>query len=225
MRKWPRSAPIALVLVAALAFAVVACNGDDDDAPTAATSAPTQVATSAPTVAATATATASPAPADDHADEHEERHLTAAVASISLDGKMDDWADIEGMDVHLTAIPEEFREEASAAADMTATLKVATDGANIYVLVAIADGFNYDPENHRLSPALGVQWAIDADAGPHMGTTAPDFDTSAGMVDIWHWELDCPPGELSGGTFPSGNDPECNLDDEYASLTDEREDD
>ncbi len=123
------------------------------------------------------------------------------------------------------AIPEEFREDPTAGEDVTATLKVATDGANIYVLVAVPDGFSFDIENHRLSPALGVQWAVDADAGAHMGTEGPDFDTSTGMVDIWHWELDCAPGALSGGSFPSGNDPECNLDDEYATLTDEREDD
>ncbi|MEE8421752.1 MAG: ethylbenzene dehydrogenase-related protein, partial [Dehalococcoidia bacterium] len=132
---------------------------------------------------------------------------------------------IPGIQVPMTAIPEEFREEASAGEDVTATLKVATDGANIYVLVAVPDTFSYNVENHRLSPAIGVQFAIDAGAGAHMGTEAPDFDTSTGMVDIWHWELDCGPGELSGGSFPTGNDPDCNLDDEYATLTDEREDD
>ncbi|MEE9198713.1 MAG: ethylbenzene dehydrogenase-related protein [Dehalococcoidia bacterium] len=46
------------------------------------------------------------------------------------------------------------------------------------------------------------------------------------MVDIWHWELDCGPGELSGGNdAPSGNDPDCNFDDEYSTTPEEREDD
>ena len=145
--------------------------------------------------------------------------------TISLDGQMDDWASVPGVQVPLSAIPEEFREQDTAAADVTATLKVATDGANIYVLVAVPDGFSYDPEDHRLSPALGVEWPIDAGATPQMAATGSDLTGSSGMVDIWHWELDCAPGALSGGTFPTGNDPDCNLDDEYATDTEEREDD
>ena len=59
-----------------------------------------------------------------------------------------------------------------------------------------------------------------------MGTTEDDQDTSLGMVDIWHWELDCGPGLVSGGNdTPSGNDPDCNLDDEYSTTPEEREDD
>lgn len=47
-----------------------------------------------------------------------------------------------------------------------------------------------------------------------------------GLVDIWHWELDCGPGEVAGGGgIPGGNDPNCNLDDEYATTPEEREDD
>jgi hypothetical protein len=91
--------------------------------------------------------------------------------------------------------------------------------------VAVPDGYDYDPDNHRRSPALGVEWQIDAAATPQMASTGDDLTESSGMVDIWHWELDCGPGELSGGTFPTGNDPDCNLDDEYATLNDEREDD
>ncbi len=213
---WRRYATVALASMAALSLAVVGCTGDDEEEV-----APTQVATQVATSAPTATAAAA---AGDH-DEERELHLTAAVASISLDGKMDDWADIEGIEVPLEAIDEEFREDPTTGEDVTVTLKVATDGANIYVLVAVPDGYDYDPENHRLSPALGVEWLIDDGAGPGMGAKAPDYKESGGMVDIWHWELDCPPGELSGGVFASGNDPDCNLDDEYATLTDEREDD
>jgi hypothetical protein len=127
--------------------------------------------------------------------------------------------------VPLKPIPDELNEEGSSAQPVTATLKIATDGSNIYVLVAVPDGYDHDPENHRLSPALGVQWLIDDGAGLGMGAKAPDYEESGGMVDIWHWELDCGPGEISGGVFSSGNDPDCNLDDEYATLTDEREDD
>ena len=210
---------LVLLVIAALALALAACTGDDEDEATAtATQAPTQVATSAPTTAATATA----APTEDAGMV---RTLQAGAATIVLDGQMDDWASVPGIEVPLTAIPEDYREDASAAGDFTATLKVATDGANVYVLMAVPDGFNYDPADHRLSPAIGVEWQIDDGATPQMGSTGDDLSESSGMVDIWHWELDCAPGAMSGGSYETGNDPLCNLDDEYATLNDEREDD
>jgi hypothetical protein len=46
------------------------------------------------------------------------------------------------------------------------------------------------------------------------------------MVDIWHWELDCGPGELSGGQgVPGGDDEACNMDDEFSTTPEMREDD
>ena len=210
---------LVLLVIGAFALALVACTGDDEAEPTA-TKAPTQVATSAPTTAATAAPTA--APTDEPVDM---KTLQAGAATISLDGKMDDWADVPGIEVPLSAIPEDYREEETASEDHTATLKVATDGVNVYVLVAVADGYDFVLEDHHLSPALGVEWQIEDGATPQMGSTGDDLKTSSGMVDIWHWELDCLYGEISGGTFVTGNDPRCNLDDEYATLNDEREDD
>jgi hypothetical protein len=64
-----------------------------------------------------------------------------------------------------------------------------------------------------------------------MGTTDKDQDTSLGKVDIWHRELDCGPGAIQGGGgiqangVSGGNDPPCNLDDEYSTTPTEREDD
>jgi hypothetical protein len=67
---------------------------------------------------------------------------------------------------------------------------------------------------------------IDQPAGPHMGSGDEDFEQGLGMVDLWHWELECGPGELSGGGEPGdGNDPDCNLDDEFATDPEERDDD
>ncbi len=40
------------------------------------------------------------------------------------------------------------------------------------------------------------------------------------MADIWFRQLDCGPGEVSGG-----NGPACNLDDEYATTLKDLEDD
>lgn len=65
-----------------------------------------------------------------------------------------------------------------------------------------------------------------------MGATDDDEETSLGMVDIWHWELECAAGEVSGGATSGpgegsdpGNDEVCNFDDEWATAPETREDD
>jgi hypothetical protein len=65
---------------------------------------------------------------------------------------------------------------------------------------------------------------IDEAAPAHMGVEEKDLEASLGVVDIWHWELDCGPGEMTGGG-DTGDDPECNFDDEYAPNPGDREDD
>ncbi|MFQ5473416.1 MAG: ethylbenzene dehydrogenase-related protein, partial [Dehalococcoidia bacterium] len=110
--------------------------------------------------------------------------------------------------------------------DLSATVKVAIDDQNIYVLYEIDDDYDFDPADHSFSAAMGVMFLIDSAAGPHMGADDPDLETGLGMVDIWHWELDCAAGVTSGGGDPgSGNDPNCNLDDEFATDPETREDD
>jgi hypothetical protein len=39
---------------------------------------------------------------------------------------------------------------------------------------------------------------IDSAAPPTMGVKVEDLETSLGVVDIWHWELDCGAGQMSG---------------------------
>ncbi len=110
--------------------------------------------------------------------------------------------------------------------DIEADLRVAIDSERIYVLMEVPDDYDFVPDNHKLAAAIGVMFRIDEPAAPHMGTTEEDQDTSLGKVDIWHWELDCGPGALSGGNdIASGNDPDCNMDDEYSTTPEEREDD
>lgn len=217
MRIWGTRAAVAVLALLVLAVGSACSGGDDDDETATPTATQTVVATPSSTSTPAATPTGTPVDVT--------RTLEAGVASISLDGDSSDWAAIDGIAVPLSAIPEDYREDPTAAEDVTATLKVATDGANVYVLIEVPDGYDYDPENHRRSPAIGVEWQIDDGATPQMGATGDDLSDSSGLVDIWHWELDCGPGVLSGGSFPSGNDPLCNLDDEYATLSDEREDD
>jgi cytochrome c553 len=153
----------------------------------------------------------------------------AAPAGLTIDGDRSDWADIDGLELELRQfdIPAgsdwEFDGEVAPKA---ALMKVATDANNIYVLIEVEDSFDYVAGDRGLSPALGVMFQIEAVAGPHMGATDDDIETGVGMVDIWHWQLDCAAGTLSGGGDPGdGNDPDCNLDDEYATDPEERDDD
>ena len=143
-----------------------------------------------------------------------------------MDGDTSDWDDIQGATIGMQQILLLPDSDFGPVDNLDVTLKVATDGERLYVLMEVPDDYDYNPEDHKLSPAIGVMFRIDDPAAPHMGTTEEDQDTSLGKVDIWHWELDCGPGEMSGGNeAPSGNDPDCNLDDEWSTTPEEREDD
>jgi hypothetical protein len=158
--------------------------------------------------------------------------FTAASATITVDGDTSDWSDIEGATVNLEQIRLENLPPAVAAEmdfdpvePVDVTFKVASDDENLYVLVEVPGGFVYNPDDHNLSASIAVMFRIDSPAAPHMGAEEPDLDDSLGMVDIWHWELDCAAGEASGGGTGTGDDPECNLDDEYSTTPERREDD
>jgi hypothetical protein len=158
--------------------------------------------------------------------------FTAASATITVDGDTSDWSDIEGATVNLEQIRlENLPPEVAAEIDfdpvdpVDVTFKVAADAENLYVLLEVPGAFVYDAANHNLSPSVAVMFRIDPPAAPHMGAEEPELDDSLGMVDIWHWELDCAAGEASGGGTGTGDDPECNLDDEYSTTPERREDD
>jgi hypothetical protein len=161
-------------------------------------------------------------------EEHHEDadlHLEAAMATISVDGDDSDWSAIDGIDLTLKPIEGEDIEEKDA------TVKVATDGSQLFVLFIVEDDYDWDADDAHLSGSPSVMWLIDSGAGPHMGTEAEGEQSSyesLGMVDIWHWELECGPGEQQGGAVSaadSGNDPGCNFDDEWATDPETREDD
>ncbi|MFQ5382120.1 MAG: ethylbenzene dehydrogenase-related protein [Dehalococcoidia bacterium] len=155
--------------------------------------------------------------------------LTAATASPTVDGDNADWAGVQGVNITLEQfeIPAGTDWEFNGQVDpKNGTLKVATDDNNIYVLLEVQDTFDYVADDHKMSPAVGIMFQIDGAAGPHMGADDPDYEAGLGMVDIWHWELDCAIGAVSGGgDAGSGDDPDCNLDDEYATDPETREDD
>ena len=226
-----------LFVVGALTVLAAACGGND------ATPTPRPAAT--PTVAPTAVPTAAPsstpaASVDEHedSDEHEdgdehgeEVSLIAAAASITVDGDTSDWDAVAGASINLQQIKGTPGREWGELPDQDATLKVAVDSENVYVLLEVPDDYDYNPDDHHLSPAMAVMFLIDPAAAPHMGAEEDDQKTSLGMVDMWHWELDCAPGEQSGGGaiepggVSGGNDPPCNMDDEYSTTPTEREDD
>lgn len=161
----------------------------------------------------------------EHGEEHEVRTIEAPAATIAVDGDTADWADIAGLEVTLEAIQGQEVEPRAA------SVKVAHDDQYVYVLFEVNDDYNWDAEDAHLSGSSALMWAIDEGAGEHMGAEEPARNVSLGMVDIWHWELDCPLGEQSGGAVHDpgdgdpGNDGGCNFDDEWATIPDEREDD
>jgi hypothetical protein len=155
--------------------------------------------------------------------------LQAGSATIAVDGDNSDWASIPGLTVPMEQIeipPGADWDAPGPLGPINAVVKAATNTSNIYVLLEVPDDYDLDPADHNLSAALGVMFRIDQPAGPHMGADGTDVETGLGMVDIWHWELDCGAGVMSGTGDPgSGNDPDCNLDDEYATDPETREDD
>ncbi len=221
-----RNAAMLFVLLLAagvLALAAAACGGGDGDAEPTATQPP--AATEVPPTTAPATTTGAESPVH----EAEEIAFDAASATITVDGNDSDWAGIEGTTVTLEQI------EIPAGVDwdepgpldpIDVVLKVATDTDNVYVLLEVPDDYDFVADDHGLSAAMAIMFPVEVEAGPHMGAVDDDLEVGLGMVDIWHWELDCGPGELSGGGgIAGGDDPSCNLDDEYATDPEEREDD
>jgi hypothetical protein len=219
---------IAFVLVGlavGLLMVSAACgDGGDKEEPTATVPAATA------TEAGTTSETPSPSTVGDIA-------IDAASATITVDGDTSDWDSIEGVTVPLKQIDideldpvqvQDMEIDIGPLPPIDATLKVAVDENNIYVLMEVPDGFDYNPDplQHNFSAAIAVMYRIDEAATAHMGVEEEDLEKSLGFVDLWHWELDCAAGAMSGGGDPgSGDDPDCNLDDEYAPNPEDREDD
>jgi hypothetical protein len=222
-----RTALILLVTAAAAMALAMACGGGDEKEST-----PSPAAEASPTEGAAVTPTAG----DGHV-EISDIAVDVASATITVDGDDSDWDSIEGATVPLKQINideldpvqvQDLEIDIGELPPVDSTLKVATDEENIYVLLEVPDAFDYNPDplQHNFSAALAVMFQIDEAAPAHMGVDEEDLEASFGVVDIWHWELDCGPGEMTGGGVAgSGDDPECNFDDEYAPNPEDREDD
>jgi hypothetical protein len=162
--------------------------------------------------------------------------IDAAQVPITIDGDASDWADVEATvltleQLDLSLLPPGQADEIDFGLldPIDVQFKVANDADNIYMLVEVPTAYDYggSADLHKFSPALAVQSKIVPEAAAHMGSPEDDLFVSLGMVDIWHWELDCGPGELSGGqgVTGTGNDEACNFDDEYSTTPEKREDD
>lgn len=193
-------------LLAVLAVALAAC-GDSDDTDSA---------------------------EDDSSTTTEQSQHTDTVRSLDapqsdtivVDGDSSDWAAITGLEMTLEAIAGEVVDPHDA------TVKIAQDNDNVYVLLEVDDDYDWDATDLHLSGSIAIQWAIESEAAAHMGAEDFDRETSLGMVDLWHWELECGAGVASGGATSGpgadhdpGNDEACNFDDEFATTPEDREDD
>ena len=217
---------VLLVAASLLALAAAACSGGDDDDPD-----PT--ATGAPVATDVPQPTTGPAPTTSPDISGAEIAFDAASATITLDGNSTDWDAIEGATVTLkqfelppgVTFSDLDWDEPNPVDPIDVVLKVAVDAENIHVLFEVPDDYDFDPADHGLTASPNIMFMIDPEAGAHMGTADDDFTASLGMVDIWHWEIECGPGELAGGGVPGDGNGACNLDDEFATDPEEREDD
>lgn len=148
--------------------------------------------------------------------------LEAPTASISVDGDTSDWEDVPSETIELVPV---LRQDVLP---HTATVSVARDSTNVYVLFEVSDNLTWTEGDVRRSGAAAVMWRIDDAAATHMGAEAESLGESQGTVDIWHWQLVCPAGSASGGAASAtdnGDDPVCDLDDEWSATPSDREDD
>lgn len=156
--------------------------------------------------------------------------------TITIDGDMADWADIDSESVTLK--PGRVSNEANAS--FTAEFSATHDATKIYFLIVVKDDpyLFYNMEtgiSHRTAPALGVAFPIDEGAqaqfmgGTDRDTTA-NIELATGEVDMLHWELDTLAGVKTGGSknLSAGanfGDGVANMDDEWANTAEDRHDD
>jgi hypothetical protein len=160
-------------------------------------------------------------------DDAAGRTIEASAAEITVDGNPNDW---DGIGINGVAMTLESIQGLDVE-PKDATVKVTHDDEFVYVLLEVSDDYNWSAEDAHLSAASAVMWNVAPAGGPHMGADDPSGAPGVGIVDIWHWELECAEGEEHGGAVHEpgdgdpGNDGTCNFDDEWANSAFEREDD
>ncbi|MEA1903435.1 MAG: hypothetical protein U9N56_07915 [Actinomycetota bacterium] len=219
-----------LAIIGVLALIAASCTGGEADDTTTTPEAPATTVAPATTAAPTTTeATVTTTTEEPAHPETDMRSLDAGEAAITVDGDAADWGDVAGLSMTLEPIVDRADDPLE---DKDVTIRMAHDSDLLYALFTVEDDYDWVADDHNLSAALAVMFPVDT-GGPHMGADDEAGETSTGMVDIWHWELDCAAGELNGGGagHPAGegkdpgNDDVCNMDDEWATDAETREDD
>ncbi len=217
-----------LAVVFVVALVAAACNGSETE-DTTTTQPPTTTTTlgttttDAPTTTEAPTTTVAPAP-----PEPEGRSLDAPVAAITVDGDPSDWNLVPGLATTLEPI---FDRAGDSIESKDVTIKMAHDDEFIYTLFMVVDDYDFNADDPHLTASPSWMFPVDT-GGPHMGADDELGENSTGMVDIWHWELECLGDVASGGSAnppgdgkDPGNDSGCNFDDEWATDAETREDD
>lgn len=157
--------------------------------------------------------------AHEEGEEHLEPGLIANatktdLSTFTIDGEEDDWANVPEYTITLKQLGNDANSHHG-------DFKIAYNDTHVAVLVLVEDNYNVNLSSHKLSPSMAVEWKIDEDAGPHMGT---EGGVSTGKVDIWHWELEHEEGFLHTPNPDNGKGGH-GLDDEWADSTTNRHDD
>ena len=220
-----------LMVVFVLALVAAACTSDTEDITT--TQAPTTTATTLGTTTTVAppttqAPTTTEAPTPPPPPEPGVRTLDAPVAAITVDGDPSDWALVPGLATTLVPI---FDRVGDNLEDKNVTIKMAHDDDYVYTLMMVIDDYDFNADDPHLTASPSWMFPVDT-GGPHMGADDKLGEISTGMVDIWHWELECLGDVASGGSANEagdgkdpGNDAGCNFDDEWATDAETREDD
>ena len=153
-----------------------------------------------------------------------ENRTFADDTAITLDGEFGDWADVDGVNITLKPARE------TGTGSMEMKFRSIHDANKIYFLIVITDDYyfyNFDTGiSHRNAAALALAFPIDDNANAqYMGGSDDETDdtlnTTSGMVDIMHWELDTEAGDVTGGSKDNVDklgDGVANLDDEYSTT-------
>ncbi|NHZ70791.1 MAG: hypothetical protein GWP18_04035 [Proteobacteria bacterium] len=228
---WTKSRWLVVVFVLALVAAACTSSSTEDTTTTAAAITTTSTTLGSTTTEAPPATEAPPtteAPAEEPEEEDLGRTIDAPKAAITVDGDSSDWASVSGLATTLEPIEAEAGEPID---NRDITVKMAHDDENVFALVTVEDDYNWDADDTKLSAAFAMLFPVDT-GGPHMGADDEEAEISTGLVDIWHWELECAAGTDTGGAVgpagdgkDPGNDANCNFDDEWATDAETREDD
>ncbi|KAL9265011.1 hypothetical protein AKJ16_DCAP15700 [Drosera capensis] len=144
---------------------------------------------------------------------------------VSLDGKGDEWVDIDGVELSLLPALDPHEDDAYPGGKMT--VKALHDGTNVFFLLQVASDYAYTKGDSKKCPSVAFMFQIGQNATYHnMGGceqspgACTDKTCKGYEVDIMHFSIgNAIPGRLYGSNradVGSGGDRFGNLVDVYA---------